>query len=223
MRILVTAGPTREPLDPVRFLSNRSSGKMGYAVAAAAAARGHEVALVSGPVSVEPPAGVGLARVTTAEQMLRAVEERVAWCDALVMAAAVSDWRPARTSPRKLKKERMAATLLMERTPDILASVRDRKGGRIFVGFAAETGDPVAEARRKLRRKGLDLVVANDVSAGDAGFETDTNRVTLVTGAAAPRPLPLMSKREVGERIVDWIEAARRARRRHARPRSGAA
>jgi phosphopantothenoylcysteine decarboxylase/phosphopantothenate--cysteine ligase len=212
MNILVTAGPTREPLDPVRFLSNRSTGKMGYAVAAAALARGHSVVLVSGPVALQAPDGATVVRVTTAEEMLHAVEAHATWCDGLVMAAAPADWRPKHQSPTKLKKSAARRTLELEPTTDILGSLRGRKGQRVFVGFAAETGDPEAEAGRKLREKELDLVVANDVTAEGAGFESDTNIVMFVAPGGDVRRLPRMSKREVGERVIEWMEAAPRVR-----------
>ncbi|MDI6775166.1 MAG: bifunctional phosphopantothenoylcysteine decarboxylase/phosphopantothenate--cysteine ligase CoaBC [Verrucomicrobiota bacterium] len=206
LRILVTAGPTREPIDPVRFISNRSSGKMGYALAEEAAARGHAVCLVSGPVSLAAPAGVTVVRVTTAEEMRRAVAARLGRSDVLIMAAAVADWRPRKPSAWKLKKAGMRMVLELERTPDILRSIRTRKGRRLHIGFAAETRDMLAEARRKLRNKGLDLIVANDVSRSDAGFEVDTNRVTLLWADGARQALPLMSKREAAGRIMDWVE-----------------
>lgn len=209
MKLLVTAGPTREPLDPVRFLSNRSTGKMGYAVAAAALRRGHEVCLVSGPVALTPPAGAACIQVMTALEMLAAVEERVAWCDALVMSAAVADWRPASVSTTKLKKARMAATLALLPNPDILATIAARKAQRVFVGFAAETQDPAAAAQEKLRRKGLDMIVANDVSRSDAGFAVDTNQVTCLTVEGERFDWPLLSKVEVAERILEWIETRR--------------
>lgn len=216
MNLLVTAGPTREPLDPVRFLSNRSSGKMGYAVAAVAKERGHEVVLVSGPVALDPPAGVQVVRVTTADEMCAAVEGRIGWCDALVMAAAVADWRPVQAREQKIKKAEGLSVLHLERTPDILRRVMARKGGRVFVGFAAETESVLDEARRKLMEKGLDLIVANDVSRRDAGFEVDTNQVALLARDGSAEKLPLMSKREVASRIVTWVEthAGGRAGRR---------
>ncbi len=211
MRFLITAGPTREPIDPVRFLSNRSSGKMGYAVAAAARAREHEVVLVSGPVSLEPPAGVEVVKVTTAEEMLEAVLGRIDKCDALVMAAAVADWRPVQARAQKIKKSESVSALQLARTPDILKRVAARKGARLFVGFAAETENLLEESERKLREKNLDLIVANDVSRSDAGFEVDTNRVTLLSADGERRELPLMPKSEVAKQIVEWIE--RRATR----------
>lgn len=207
MKILVTAGPTREPIDPVRFISNRSSGKMGYALARVALARGHDVRLISGPVSLQVPEKVRVFKVLTALEMLSAVVDNVEWCDALVMAAAVCDWRPAVVSTQKIKKDRDSSTLPMERNPDILSSISMAKGQRIFVGFAAETGDPVAEATRKLAVKNLDLIVANDVSRTDAGFETDMNQVHLIDGAGVVRHVPLTTKHAVAEEIISWIEA----------------
>ncbi len=210
MKILVTAGPTREYADPVRFLSNRSSGKMGYAIARAALARGHDVVLVSGPVSLAAPPGARLLAVETADEMLKAVLDTVEWCDALIMAAAVADWRPARKSPRKLKKREMEPVLKLEPTPDILSSVRPRKGRRIFVGFAAETENIAAAARAKLREKGLDMIVANDVSKPDSGFDVDTNRAVLISAddATGQVELPLMTKDALADRILAWTEKA---------------
>lgn len=206
MNLLVTAGPTREWIDPVRFISNRSSGKMGFAVARAARARGHAVTLISGPVTLPDPEGVRVARVDTAEDMLRAVREWLPACDALVMAAAVADWRPKARSALKLKKAQMQPVLELERTPDILGEIRRERGARVRVGFAAETGDPLPEARRKLSAKGLDLIVANDVTEPGAGFEVDTNAVTLLGLDGAVEKLPLMSKDAVAERIILWLE-----------------
>ena len=209
MNLLVTAGPTREHLNPVRFLSNRSTGKMGFAIAQAAAERGHRVALVAGPVSLPTPAGVERVDVVSARDMLAAVERLLPAQDALVMTAAVADWRPARVSETKLKKSDMRPVIELEPNPDILKTLRPLKGARLFVGFAAETGDPLAEAQRKLASKGLDLIVANDVTQADAGFAVDTNRVTLVAAGEAPAALPLQSKLDVGRAIVAWLEQRR--------------
>ncbi len=206
MNLLVTAGPTREHLDPVRFLSNRSTGKMGFAVAQAAAERGHSVTLVAGPVSLATPEGVTRLDVVSAREMLAAVERLLPDCDALVMTAAVADWRPKHASAVKLKKADMEQTLELEPNPDILKTLRPSKGTTLFVGFAAETGDPLNEARRKLAAKGIDLIVANDVSQPDAGFAVDTNRVTLISQTSSPEALPLMSKLDVGRAIVRWLE-----------------
>ena len=190
----------------MRFISNRSSGKMGFAAAAAAAGRGHDVVLIAGATSLATPVAVRRVDVCTADDMLRAVREHLEWCDVLVMAAAVADWRARCVSGRKLKKNAMQPFLELEPTPDILATIREQKGHRLFVGFAAETGDPLPEARRKLQSKGLDLIVANDVSRSDAGFEVDTNKVTFLPADGSAVDLPLMSKRDVAERLMDWIE-----------------
>ena len=205
---LISAGPTREHIDPVRFLSNRSTGKMGFAIAAAAAAAGHRVRLVAGPVALPTPPGVERTDVVSAREMLAALEECLEGADVLIMTAAVADWRPREMSATKLKKRAMAATLELVPNPDILATLAARKGGRFFVGFAAETGDPLPEAARKLSAKGLDLIVANDVTEPGAGFAVDTNRVTIISPGAEPEPWPLMTKAEVALRLVGRIEAA---------------
>lgn len=211
MNLLITAGPTREHLDPVRFLSNRSTGKMGFALAQAAIERGHTVTLVAGPVSLPTPSGVIRVDVVSALDMLAAVQRLLPYHAALVMSAAVADWRPVRCSPVKLKKADMRPIIELEPTPDILGTIRPLKANRIFVGFAAETGDPLAEAQRKLTAKGLDLIIANDVSQPDAGFAVDTNRVTLITATEPPAVLPLQSKLDVGRAIVAWIENQERS------------
>jgi len=206
-RVLVTSGATREPLDPVRFLSNRSTGKMGFALARAAAGRGAQVTLVCGPHHLQSPVGVTLVEVETAAQMAEAVLERADSMDLVIKAAAVADWRPETEAPHKLKKQGAPETqaLSLQRTTDILAELGRRREGKrpVLVGFAAETGDPIDEAQRKLRDKGCDLVVANDVSAPDAGFATDTNRVVLVRPEVSPEHLSLTSKDEVAHQILD--------------------
>lgn len=210
MRFLVSAGPTREHIDPVRFLSNRSTGRMGFAVAAAAAAAGHTVTLVTGPVALEtPPGGIRRVDVISARDMLAALQERLPETDVLVMTAAVADWRPKHTAGTKLKKATMNPVIELEPNPDILATLAQAKAGRTFVGFAAETGDPLPEARRKLIAKGLDLIVANDVSRSDSGFAVDTNRVTLIGADGTFAPLPLLTKHEVACEIVKWCETRR--------------
>jgi phosphopantothenoylcysteine decarboxylase/phosphopantothenate--cysteine ligase len=214
-RVLVTAGPTREPIDPVRFVSNPSSGKMGFAVAAVAARRGAEVTLVSGPACLPDPTGVRVVRVETAEQMAHAVDAEADRMDLFVAAAAVSDYRPQKPSPSKIKKGRGDETLVLSRTPDILGGVGARlgatKGGPVLVGFAAETEDVIANAREKLKSKRCDLVVANKVGAPGAGFGGDTNRVALVSAAElAEIEGP---KEKIAEAILDWILPVLEARR----------
>ncbi len=209
--VVVSAGPTREPVDPVRYLSNRSSGKMGYALATAAARRGATVRLVSGPVEVTAPAGVEVVPVETATEMEAAVAAAAAGADVVVMAAAVADFRPAEMAAGKLKKQALgkSPTLALTRTPDVLAGLGARRGDArrpLLVGFAAETESVVAEARRKLTDKGCDLVVANDVSQPDAGFAVDTNRVVLVS-ATGDEPMELASKLEVAHAIWDRVKA----------------
>ena len=206
MNVLVTAGPTREAIDPIRFLSNRSTGKMGFAVAASAAERGHTVRLIAGPVALAAPDRVERFDVVSAEEMCCAVEQQVDWCDVLVMTAAVADWRPIDVKDRKLKKEAMPGTLQLERTRDILTTIRPLKGDRIFVGFAAETEELVLRARRKLEEKGLDLIVANDASQADAAFEADTNRVVILGADGSEEPLPLLLKCDVALRLVVRVE-----------------
>lgn len=206
MKYVVTAGPTREHLDPVRFLSNPSSGKMGFAVAAAAAKRGHETVLVSGPVSLKTPAGVRRIDVVSAREMLAAVKSEADEGSVVVAVAAVADFRPARCSPVKLKKRSMQGEIKLVRNPDILKSLKSAPVRRI--GFAAETNDVLAEAQRKCRDKKLDFIVANDVGEPGSGFGVSTNRVTFVYPDGSMKKLPLMSKRRVAERIVDEIDRA---------------
>ena len=205
-RLLVTAGPTREGLDPVRFFSNRSSGKMGLAVAAAALRRGAAVTLVVGPIALPPPAGAHTVPVVTAEQMREAVLAHREEADAVVMAAAVADYRPAAPRATKIKKagrERLSVEL--EPTPDILAELGAGGGRQVLVGFAAETGDPTAAARRKLREKNLDLVVANDVTLPGAGFDTETNQVEIFTRDRRRISVSLASKALIADRILDEV------------------
>ena len=253
MKFVVTAGPTREHLDPVRFLSNPSTGKMGFAVARAAAMRGHEVALVAGPVSLKTPKGVRRIDVTSAREMLAAVEkelfansrdmvrysngrvgdaplpvgaalraDRISQCSMVfVSTAAVADWRPAKCAARKLKKGQMSGILKLVRNPDILKAVARRTktthspthplthSPTYLVGFAAETNDVLAEARRKCREKNLDMIVANDVTERGSGFGVDTNRVTFVRKDGSVERLPLMTKLAVARRIVRECEDLR--------------
>lgn len=203
--VLVTAGPTCEDIDPVRFISNRSSGRMGYAVAEAAAARGAQATLVSGPTTLAVPAGVERVFVRSAEQMLRAVTDRLEKSTIVVMAAAVADHRPSLKHPQKIKRGPSHVTLELETTPDILAEVCRRKASRMVVGFAAETERLADHARRKLAAKPVDLIVANDVTDPEAGFDVDTNIVTFFTREGREQPLPKLTKREVADRILDEV------------------
>lgn len=209
-RVVVTAGPTREALDPVRFLSNRSSGRQGFAIAQAALDAGAEVTLIAGPVALPAPVGAQRVDVTSAQEMEQAVLAHAVGdepADVLIMAAAVADFRPAQTSAHKIKKAGAEQTLHLELTPtpDILMSVAQQaRRPRVVVGFAAESQDLIANAQEKLARKRLDLIVANDITAPDAGFEVETNRVHFVT-AEGVESLPLMSKEEVAAHLVAWI------------------
>jgi len=207
-KVVVTAGPTREPVDAVRFLSNRSSGRMGFSLAAAAWRRGADVVLVSGPAAVAPPPGPQLRHVTTAAEMEAAVREELAGAAALIMAAAVADFRPARPAAGKIKKEHGLPSIELEPAPDVLQATRDaRAPGLVTVGFALETEDVRENARRKLVAKGLDLVVLNDATVPGAGFEVETNQVVILDAAGGEERLPLMSKDDVAERIVDRVAA----------------
>ena len=205
-RVIVTAGPTREYLDPVRFISNRSSGKMGYAVAEAARDRGAEVLLISGPAIAAPPTGVETQYIETTLELQDAILERFDQTDIVVMAAAVADYRPQAFSSNKIKKTTDHLTLPLEQNPDIAQALGKRKNsGQITVGFAAETDDLLENAQKKLIKKNCDLIVANDVLAEGAGFEGDTNIVTLLDQSGRREQLPLLSKREVADRILDRV------------------
>jgi len=201
-RIVVTAGGTQEPIDPVRHIGNRSSGKMGYALAEAARDRGATVSLITAPTSLPKPAGMEVVPVVTATQMKEAVTKAVAGTDALIMAAAVTDYQPKSVAKAKIKKETPTLTLELLRTPDILTEV---KGTLLKVGFAAESENVVANARQKLEQKQLDLIVANDITDPGSGFGADTNQVTLIDKQGNIEALPLMTKREVADRILDRV------------------
>lgn len=217
-KVLVTAGPTRESLDPVRYFTNRSSGKMGYAVAEAAAQRGAQVILVSGPTSLDAPPGVERINLQSAEEMHSAVLERIADCSIAIFAAAVADYRPVEASEQKIKRTKDSMTISLEPTPDILASVARNKGDRLIVAFAAETENVAENARNKLAAKNADLIVANDVTAEGAGFDRDTNVVTLIARDGRDLALPRMSKSDVAQRILD--EVVRLRSQSHAAQRS---
>jgi phosphopantothenoylcysteine decarboxylase/phosphopantothenate--cysteine ligase len=213
-KFLITAGATREEIDPVRFLSNRSSGRMGFALAEAARARGAHVTLVAGATSADAPAGVSTIRALSADEMHAAVQAEVRDATVFIGAAAVSDYRPAKRAAQKLKKSGVALTLALEPTPDILASVAAaRHDGLLVIGFAAESENVFAHAREKLLRKKLDAIVANDITRDGAGFDVGTNIVTLIArDRDAPLELPLMSKLEAAHRILDEVLRLRRAR-----------
>jgi len=208
-RVLVTAGPTYEDLDPVRYIGNRSSGRMGFAIAAEAMRRGADVTLVAGPASLEPPAVRELVRVRSAAEMHRAVLERSDRMDLVVMAAAVADYAPERRAPQKVAKQDDTVTLTLKRNPDILADLGQRRlaagRGPVLVGFAAETEDVLAHARAKRERKHVDVIVANDVSRADAGFDVDSNAVTIVD-ANGVEAVPLQSKSGVASAILTHLE-----------------
>jgi len=210
--ILITAGATREPIDPVRFLSNHSSGRMGFALARAARARGAEVTLVAGVTSVDPPSDVRLIKTTTAAQMHRAVIENAANATIFIAAAAVADYAPARTADQKIKKTKPSMQLELERTPDILGDLAAmRRKGQLIIGFAAETENLIQHATEKLKKKGLDAIVANDVSNLDSGFDSENNAVAIVFHDDREIvQLPLMSKTETAQRILDEIAKLRR-------------
>jgi phosphopantothenoylcysteine decarboxylase/phosphopantothenate--cysteine ligase len=204
-RILVTAGPTHEPIDAVRFIGNRSSGKMGYVVAREASKRGAAVTLVSGPSPLPDPPGVEVVRVETAEEMREAVLGRFGGVEAVVKAAAVADWRPKERAEGKLKKEAGTPELFLEPTPDILRELGERKGDRVLVGFAAETEDLEAAGKAKLREKGLDLIVVNEVGAEGTGFEADTNRAMLLAADGDDLELRHWTKPELAAAICDRL------------------
>jgi len=210
LSVLVTAGGTREPIDPVRFISNRSSGKMGYALARAAAARGADVTLVSAPTALPAPAGVKVVLVETAQQMFAAVLEHFPQADLVLKAAAVADYRPAKPAEQKIKKEGETLVLELTRNPDILLELgRRKKPGQVLVGFAAETENLLANARRKLAEKNVDLLVANDVTRPGAGFGADTNIVKLIYRDGKVVDLPLLEKTVLADRILDAALALR--------------
>lgn len=211
-RVLVTAGPNREAIDPVRFISNRSTGKMGFAVAAAAWRRGADSTLIAGPTDLTTPHGVCRRDVTTAEEMRQAVIGQFEQASILLMAAAVADYRPMKTADQKLKKTAGPMTLELTRTVDVLAEIAPLKRKQIVVGFAAETENILTNAERKLTEKNLDLIIANDVASTDTGFAVDTNAVTIIGRDGQRHNVPLMQKDEVADRILDAVVALRQQR-----------
>ena len=212
MKFLITAGPTREPIDPVRYLSNRSSGKMGYAMAEAALVAGHEVTLISGPVSLLALPLAQTISVVTSDQMHDAVHQHLAGCDVLVMCAAVADYKPAKASPSKIKKG--AAGLILELVPtrDILSSIASPDRNLLVVGFAAETNDLEENARKKLRAKNCDMVVGNDVSRAETGMESDDNEVTIFFRNGEITKIPRDSKTNIATQLIKIIANAREKR-----------
>jgi phosphopantothenoylcysteine decarboxylase/phosphopantothenate--cysteine ligase len=211
-RFLITVGATREEIDPVRFISNRSSGKMGFALAEAALRRGAAVTVVAGTTSVDPPAGVRVVKALSADEMLKAVASEAGKASVFIGAAAIADYRPAQRAEQKIKKSNESITITLERTPDVLSQVAaSRANGMLVVGFAAETDNVVENATAKLRSKKLDAIVANDVSRADAGFDTATNAITIITGDDSVE-LPLMSKVAAADRILDAIVRIRHSR-----------
>jgi phosphopantothenoylcysteine decarboxylase/phosphopantothenate--cysteine ligase len=205
VRFVVTAGPTREAIDPVRFISNRSSGKMGYAIAEAALAVGHSVTLISGPATVAPPEDAQFIAITTSDELHDAVQHAAPDCDVLVMCAAVSDYKPAIVEPRKMKKRKTSFTLRLMPTRDILASLPKQNRNYLVVGFAAETHDLETNARKKLRQKNCDMVVANDVSKTDFGMESDDNAVTIFFRNGESRAILRRSKKIIARELVKII------------------
>jgi len=205
VRFVITAGPTREAIDPVRFLSNRSSGKMGYAIAEAAVAAGHDVRLISGPVNLLPPQGVKTISITSSDDLYREVHQVTGNCDVLVMSAAVSDYRPRRRAAKKLKKRNRSFALQLVPTRDILGSLPKRNRQFLLVGFAAETHDLKLHALRKLKRKNCDMIVANDVSRSDVGMESDVNAVTIFLRSGEMKTISLTSKKIIARKLVKII------------------
>jgi phosphopantothenoylcysteine decarboxylase/phosphopantothenate--cysteine ligase len=205
VKVLVTAGPTREPIDAVRFISNPSTGKMGYALADAARNRGAEVILVSGPTQLPPPQGIEFIAVTTAAEMDRAVKDHAGRCQIIIMAAAVSDFRSSEISDRKIKKNIAPLQVTLEPTKDILQGLGEKKEGRILIGFAAETDAIIANSREKLARKNLDLIIANDISTPGAGFAVDTNKAIMIDRFGTIDELPSMKKTQMASLIIDKV------------------
>ncbi|HEX2225556.1 MAG TPA: bifunctional phosphopantothenoylcysteine decarboxylase/phosphopantothenate--cysteine ligase CoaBC, partial [Candidatus Binatia bacterium] len=206
-KILITAGPSREPLDPVRYITNRSSGKMGYALARAALHRGAEVVLVSGPTALAAPAGARVIAVNTASEMRAVTVHEFTRCTIAIMAAAVADYRPAHAASKKIKKGATAVQVQLEPNPDILKELGAIKDGKFLVGFAAETEDLSLNATKKLHAKNLDMIVANDVTLEGSGFDSDSNTAAILDRSGTTRTLPLMTKKELADEILDHMIA----------------
>ncbi len=205
MRFLITAGPTREPIDPIRYLSNRSSGKMGYAIAEAALQAGHHVTLISGPVNLDPPHGGRFISISTGDEMFEAIDRHLRNCDVLVMCAAVADYKPKNVSPDKIKKHDTNVSLELIPTRDILGSLSKQDRQFLVVGFAAETNDVEENAQKKLRDKNCDIIVANDVSRANSGMESDENEVTILFRNGGKKKIPLAPKQIIARELVKII------------------
>jgi len=206
MKVLITAGPTREKIDPVRFISNYSSGKMGYALAEAASRKGHDVTLVSGPVSLVPPKSVKTVQVESAAEMAREIRRFAKSADLIIMAAAVADYTPAKFAKDKIKKKNPSMSIKLKKTEDILAGLgKSKKKGQVLVGFAAETSDLTTNAESKLQKKNLDWIVANEVGKKDRGFSSDNNAATLISRSGKSVKLPLQSKTSLAEKILRFV------------------
>lgn len=205
MRVVVTAGPTREPIDPVRFISNRSSGKMGYAIAEAALEAGHDVTLISGPATMTPPAKARVVKIATSDELHDAVHDHVRDCDVLIMCAAVSDYKPVRVASQKLEKHMEGFSLRLIPTRDILSSLGHENRSYLLVGFAAETHDLEDSAQKKLLRKNCDLMVANDVSGSDSGMESDENEVTIFSRSDEPKHIARAPKKIIARKILKIV------------------
>ena len=212
MRFLITAGPTREPIDPVRYISNRSSGKMGYAIAEAALETGHDVVLISGPVNLDPPRGAQFISVLTSDEMDDAVHQHVRDCDVLVMCAAVADYKPQDVSETKIKKRDAPLSLELIPTRDILSSIKNKDRQFLVVGFAAETNDVEANARKKLQTKHCDIIVANDVSGADSGMESDQNEVTIFFRSGETKKISRAPKKIIARELVKIFSNMREKR-----------
>lgn len=212
MRFLITAGPTREPIDPVRYISNRSSGKMGYAIAKAALAAGHDVTLISGPVNLDPPPSAQFVSILTSDEMYSAVHRHARDCDVLVMCAAVADYKPREVSATKIKKHNQHFALDLTPTRDILASLPDKNRQFLLVGFAAETNDIEENAKQKLRAKNCDIIVANDVSDADSGMESDENEVTIFFRNGEKEKISRASKKIIACELVKILINSREKR-----------
>lgn len=209
MKFVVTAGPTREPIDPIRFLSNRSSGKMGYAIAKAALEAGHTVTLISGPVCIEPPRGAQILRITTADQLFAAVQKEIVDCDVLVMCAAVADYKPASFTKHKQEKPKGDIALALTPTRDILASLSNENRNYFIVGFAAETHELESNAKKKLAAKNCDMIVANDVSRDDVGIDSDENEVLIFSKNGEEKRIARAAKKSIARDLVKIISQMR--------------